>query len=146
MFVVNQKDLSKTMLYGLKNSSWLYTKGSLMNDQMYQRYFWLLKICNCTSDFTCLHTWLSFVVNIPLVFLLANVVQITTIGPLVKDTTLPILAKYSIIRTLKCSKISMEQDTNSNNYLKLTIFIKLKYYSMSRKITKQKKKQMDTPI
>ena len=70
----------------------------------------------------------------------ANVVHITAIGHVVKNTKLPILTKYGIIHTFKCPKNPGEQDTNSNNYLKLTISLMFKYYSMPTKITKQKEK------
>ena len=40
-----------------------------MNDQIYQRYFWLLKIYKCTTDFTIDFGHLAFVVvNIVVVF------------------------------------------------------------------------------
>ena len=71
---------------------------------------------------------------------MANVVHITTSGHMVKNTKLPILGKYGIIHSLKCPKNPGEQDTNSNSYLKLTISLMFKYYSMSAKITNQKKK------
>ena len=79
--------------------------------------------------------------------MLANVVHIKTIGHVVKNTKSPILAKYGVIHTLKCPNNPGEHDTNSNNYLKLTISLKIKYYSMPvEKDNKAKKKQMDTPI
>ena len=58
---------------------------------------------------------------------------------MVKNTKLPILAKYGIIHSLKSPQNPGEQDTNNNNYLKLTISLVLRYYSMPTKITKQGK-------
>ena len=73
--------------------------------------------------------------------MLADIAHRTTIAHVVENTKLPILAKYSIIHTLKCPKNNGEQDSNSYNYLKLVISLMFKYYSMPTKITKQKKKR-----
>ena len=43
--------------------------------------------------------------------LLANIIQITAIGYVIKDTKLPIFAKYSIIHALKCPKNHGENQT-----------------------------------
>ena len=62
--------------------------------------------------------------------MLANTIHITTIGHVIKDTKLPILAKYSIIQALKCQKNYEEQDLNSKSYLKVTIPLMLEHSSM----------------
>ena len=52
--------------------------------------------------------------------LLANIIHITTIRHVIKDTKLPILAKYSIIYALKCQEKPGEQDPNSKSHVKLS--------------------------
>ena len=58
---------------------------------------------------------------------------------MIKNTKLPILAKYSIVHALKCQQKSLGNKTpNSKNYLQLTISLMFEHSSMPTKINKAK--------
>ena len=77
--------------------------------------------------------------------MLANIIHITTIRHVIKDTKLPILAKYSIMHALKCQEKPGEQDLNSKSHLKLsTPYVWALLHA--EQDHEAKYKQFDTPI